>query len=114
MGYRVAGGIGLGWGSILSEAWLRWDFYGSAYPNPNRNNRTTMLLLTMLLKLPIGFAGVLGHAGHGPVVDGGDGATSLLHALTSPEHLIPAAVASACLGVVVWMVREIYRISKPT
>lgn len=32
MGYRIAGGIGLGWGSILSEAWLRWDFYGSAYP----------------------------------------------------------------------------------
>lgn len=73
-----------------------------------------MLLLTMLLKLPTAFAGVLGHAGHGPVVDGGDGATSLLHALTSPEHLVPAALAALCLAVVVWMAREIYRISKPT
>lgn len=73
-----------------------------------------MLLLTMLWKIPTGFAGVFGHAGHGPVVDGGDGATSLLHALTSPEHFLPVAVALACVGIVVWMVREIYRISKPT
>jgi hypothetical protein len=73
-----------------------------------------MLLLTMLWKIPTGFTGVLGHAGHGPVVDGGDGATSLLHALTSPEHFLPVAVALASVGILVWMVREIYRISKPT
>ena len=76
-----------------------------------------MPLLTPLIELPTSFTMILGHAGHGPVVDGGDGVSTLLHAMSSPEHLVPVVSALLAVGAVVWFVRRAvrnYRISKPT
>ena len=76
-----------------------------------------MPLLTTLIELPTSFTMILGHAGHGPVVDGGDGVSTLLHAMTSPEHIVPVLGALLAVGTAVWMIRRAvrnYRISKPT